>query len=888
MKTIVVIAAMLFIGNPLFSQKISPYLYSQNAWYIGGGYTLDGLWAKVKKSNVRMVRIGGEGPDFNLMTDEHYISAIDSIRKIGAEPLVQVSYGGGKYTATQAARLVDYINNVQNRNVKYWSIANEPNLAPVSSPETVASYTKSFASAMKAKDPTILISAIEAAWYDVNYYPRLVGGDLDITGKDANGRFYVDIVSFHAYFSNLQRDTVINWPTATYTSSNPEIGNGFTNYVNDLTTRMASADAKWGRTGTQKLQWAVTEFHLVNNHLVNNVNSVEGNGTHSFLAGQHWCQMFGVGIQKGALTMAPWSIFESSGNRSNQDLGYLDGPNQIPRSTYYHEMMMSENVHGNYITSTSNQRTVKIISSKDVDQVGIIVLNMNASSNFNYSLRLDNVLSGSSSPLKFRVNAGIAVEYTGLINAQSTTVLVFDLQGKLVKKLDYSLSDAQQNKAPSVTTGPTSPPPPPPTNPQTPYAGSSAVIPGKIEAEDFDKGGEGIAYKDSDTSNNGGKYRTTEGVDIQSTTDAGGGFNVGWTNTGEWIEYTVNVSSAGTYKMEARVAAPNANGKFHIEFDGSDKTGIISVQNTGGWQKWVMISKDVTLSVGVQVMRIYFDAGGLNLNSISFATIAITPPPPPPSDGQTPYFGTVPQMPGRIEAENFDKGGEGIAYHDTETSNFGWNYRTSEGVDIEGTSDVLGGYNVGWIQAGEWMEYAFKVSTRAQYGFTIRVASALSGKKFHLKVDGVNVTGSITVPKTNGYQNWQNVSKSGILLEAGTHVLQFYAETDGFNLNWIDIYNAGTARSSNVDSTKNSDGLNISVYPNPSSTDIKIAGTLKKKGIVSTKIVSIEGITILRKMDDLESGEFIQRIDVSSLKQGLYIIEVEYDNYKMLRRLYTN
>src|SRR5690606_36778377 len=70
--------------------------------------------------------------------------------------------------------------------------------------------------------------------------------------------------------------------------------------------------------------------------------------------------------------------------------------------------------------------------------------------------------------------------------------------------------------------------------------------PTRIEAENFDEGGPEIAYHDNDPANRGGAYRN-EGVDIQSTTDTGGGFNLGWIEQpGEWLEYTIDVAVAGT------------------------------------------------------------------------------------------------------------------------------------------------------------------------------------------------------------------------------------------------------------------------------------------------------------------------------------------------------
>ncbi len=82
---------------------------------------------------------------------------------------------------------------------------------------------------------------------------------------------------------------------------------------------------------------------------------------------------------------------------------------------------------------------------------------------------------------------------------------------------------------------------------ETPYGGTALSLPGVIHAENFDVGFEGVAYHDSDQTNNGGQYRLTEGVDIENSGDTGGGYDIGWTAGGEWMKYTVNVASTGTY-----------------------------------------------------------------------------------------------------------------------------------------------------------------------------------------------------------------------------------------------------------------------------------------------------------------------------------------------------
>jgi hypothetical protein len=118
---------------------------------------------------------------------------------------------------------------------------------------------------------------------------------------------------------------------------------------------------------------------------------------------------------------------------------------------------------------------------------------------------------------------------------------------------------------------------------RAPFGGTAWAIPGTVEAEDFDLGGEGVAYHDNDVANSGGKYRPYEGVDVES---GASGFDVGWTNNGEWVEYTVNVDDPGIYSINIR-AAVNSDGKIHFELDGENATGNIDLPSTGGWANYI-------------------------------------------------------------------------------------------------------------------------------------------------------------------------------------------------------------------------------------------------------------------------------------------------------------
>lgn len=171
----------------------------------------------------------------------------------------------------------------------------------------------------------------------------------------------------------------------------------------------------------------------------------------------------------------------------------------------------------------------------------------------------------------------------------------------------------------SVSTGTT-------TTTQSPYGGSAWPIPGKIEVENYDNGGESVSYSDNSSGNAGNTYRNDD-VDVEVSSDNGGGYNIGWIVAGEWLEYTVNVSATGKYDLTARVASINSGRSFHIEMNGTNVSGTINVPNTGGWQTWSnVIVSGISLNSGQQIMRIVLDSDGFNLNNVSFTSGSTTSP----------------------------------------------------------------------------------------------------------------------------------------------------------------------------------------------------------------------------------------------------------------------
>ncbi len=159
-----------------------------------------------------------------------------------------------------------------------------------------------------------------------------------------------------------------------------------------------------------------------------------------------------------------------------------------------------------------------------------------------------------------------------------------------------------------------------------PYTGTPVNIPGRIQAENFDNGGDGTAYHDNTAGNTGGAYRQTD-MDIQGC--SAGGFNLGWIEAGEWANYAVNVQSAGSHTVQLRVASLSGGGSLHIGFNGpSSVWQSVSIPATGGWQTWTTVNVPVTLGAGRQLITVAIDRAGFNLDYIDVVAGAVSQPAP--------------------------------------------------------------------------------------------------------------------------------------------------------------------------------------------------------------------------------------------------------------------
>ena len=171
---------------------------------------------------------------------------------------------------------------------------------------------------------------------------------------------------------------------------------------------------------------------------------------------------------------------------------------------------------------------------------------------------------------------------------------------------------------------------------RTPFKGKIS-IPGILEAENFDKGGEGVTYHDNDAEDHGGtNYRSGADMGVDIVT-GNGGYALGWTNGGEWAEYTVNVIEAGKYTLEAIVSNGTGDtGGFSISLvgDGGSLTKLADVNvpsTAGNWDNYQPVKGELlqNLEVGSQIFRITITAGNCNIDKIKFELKKDEPEPEP-------------------------------------------------------------------------------------------------------------------------------------------------------------------------------------------------------------------------------------------------------------------
>ena len=232
-----------------------------------------------------------------------------------------------------------------------------------------------------------------------------------------------------------------------------------------------------------------------------------------------------------------------------------------------------------------------------------------------------------------------------------------------------------------------------------------------------------------------------------------------------------------------------------------------------------------------------------------------------------------------VEAENYDLGGEGLAYHDLEIANQGNSYRVDEGVDIEALT--AGGFQVGYTEPNEWLEYSVTVATADNYKIECEVASMDGGGSFNFSfTNGASTisTSNITVPATGGWQTMKKVSAT-INLPIGNYIMRVNIKAKpAFNLNKYTITKVNTSLFPLGDSNNE---IHFIISPNPAKSTILISDIIDSPN-TDGKIEIFDTNGILQLVYERSVAEKSVKLDVSKLKKGIYIVNIGNSHKKLI------
>jgi hypothetical protein len=272
-----------------------------------------------------------------------------------------------------------------------------------------------------------------------------------------------------------------------------------------------------------------------------------------------------------------------------------------------------------------------------------------------------------------------------------------------------------------------------------------------------------------------------------------------------------------------------------------------------------------------------FNAGGNSAfsNVDSATTLALK---------QMPYLGSPAVIPGVIEGENFDLGGEDLVYYDTTPDNQGGQYRQDEAVDIEDCSS--GGYNVGWVMSGEWLEYTVDVVSLGTYQIDVATASESQGGSIRFKMNGLDVTGNVSLPVTGKWQTWKTTTIPNVVLEAGKQVMRVEIAQGGFNLDKM-IFSPSASAVDDPEIREIPAVFSLSQnYPNPFNPNTTIRYSLPVQSFVDLKVFNIRGEEVVTLVEEEQpAGNYDLDFDGSELNSGIYFYAVEAGEYKNVRKM---
>jgi fibronectin type 3 domain-containing protein len=278
-------------------------------------------------------------------------------------------------------------------------------------------------------------------------------------------------------------------------------------------------------------------------------------------------------------------------------------------------------------------------------------------------------------------------------------------------------------------------------------------------------------YADNTEFNIGHSNCGTGALDVYTAVE--GGCMVGGIQATEWLEYAVTTQEALNWNLSVRIAAGNPGSRFRVLVDGQPFGQDIQLP-TSGWHALQNLPLGtIPLDVGEHLVRIQFLTSGMNFKSLSLTRLDQELV-PELSLIEGPSF-----VPAVVLAKNYARA------NDLTPTNLGGGCRTGV-VDLKIATDLYLDCNLGWSQAGEWVEYDVYTLNEGTFDLGLRITSALAGKTVQVSVNGVELPNTLVAPNL-GWNTFATVPAGSVQLPAGTSRVRLLFPQGDVNFHWLKL-----------------------------------------------------------------------------------------------------
>jgi len=605
-------------GNDIINNLIAAFGSRYVRW-PGGSWGDGVIWRDMQVPNYSNTwRVGYGESMYRINKFDSIMQPIVNFSGIWTDPNgYEVNHGENGAVALA----VDWVKDQSSRTncARYWEIGNEQGgpweygYFPQISGVYYGNRYAHFYNAMKAINPRIKIGADsdpcdmpqQWGWY-VGLWTRDMLNDLD-----ANYGIIPDFLIVHSYPAG-------DWPSLA--NANASLLGGDVLYIRDFTNSLNNIiSTSIGPQYVGKIKYWMTEW-----------DAGDGNDNHgnsyrrdiAYVSALFKAQYIMEMCKYGWEGSNPWSQnqYHMSGDK------YIDGTYETGYQNFqlypkwYINPILTNYFGRDMVTASSTDSTVRAYASRDdANNLTIFMANNYPSTDRTVHINISGFGAGTTGgrwliqPAGSQTPGGLTIQdynclmINGVVNPSPSTV-------PSLSSVAVTTGDSFDISLPRSSMLMIKIPPATPTT-QLPYNGTAWPIPGTIEAENYDTGGQFVAYYDTTAGNSGGQYRSDD-VDIETCSE--GGYDVTGIKTGEWLEYSVDVDASGLYKVTARVASVDSNQQFRIEFDGRDETGPVIFSPTGGAQVFGNTDVNVFLKKGPHTMRLLMDTNDWSINKLTF------------------------------------------------------------------------------------------------------------------------------------------------------------------------------------------------------------------------------------------------------------------------------